>query len=449
MAAVQIDSLVLILLLLYSALSFFLTLRKPKIGLFVTIPIIGLGFEESGIIKGSFIVLISVAIVLNTFLTKKTLRINSKVRFLLSIVGIYLVWVLVRGIFVEHNIWFWLYWIARRIAAPLLIALLMLFLIHKKADLIKFCYAVVAFIFITSVIGVLQYFNVSNIFWRMREVLGIDESIGYQVHGRVRIPGLASYVVPLSYQLLSAVPLLMALVLSRLKLAAPKGITALALIIVSLCLVLTFMRAAILGSFLGSVIVFVWMFRSKITDYWTPLFVLLVGLCLLFLVFFQEHPRKEILKLGGTYYERIPVFLVASKVLAANPIGVGYHYLEEAAEFYPTVFHLARSEAVLWAFPHNIFLTIGVTLGFPAILLITIFYFYIIKYLYQASKTGDKAYKVLSIGILGTFVSYLTNAMFHNASPFFADPFNWFFIGIALVVINTYRAEAYAKTATS
>ncbi|RLG19868.1 hypothetical protein DRN74_06310 [Candidatus Micrarchaeota archaeon] len=72
----------------------------------------------------------------------------------------------------------------------------------------------------------------------------------------------------------------------------------------------------------------------------------------------------------------------------------------------------------------------------PGLILLIMFYACLFPLL-RVSKSPGGSHPFLNgarIGLLGAFTGYLVNSLFHNAGPFIGDPFNWYFVGLALAV---------------
>lgn len=421
--------------LIYAALSFLIAIIKPTIGLYSLVPIVGLGFEDSGLLKGGLALLIWAAIFIHILITRRKLQVSGRIKFFLFIFFVYLLLVFSRIFLEEGSAAFWLQWIAARLGAPLSFVFLIIFFLKEKRELVVFLYVIIGFTFVTATVAILQFFNISDFFWQMREALGVPKSIAYFIENKTRVSGLSSYVVPLSYQLLSVIPLLTVFSIVKVKLFLPKIVIVLITTTISIALMLTFMRAAILGVFIGVFIVFILMFRSKLSSRFSAVFFPSLLLFLFTIVISQGNIYQGIFRLDESVFERIPVTIAASKILAMNPLGVGSKYSEGVKDIYSDIEYYPRAELALVLFPHNIFLNVGILFGWMAIILVIIFYVLLFKQLYKTTQDNDKVLRAVSIGLIGSLAAYLINAMFHNASPFVGDPFNWFFLGSAFWVI--------------
>ena len=444
MTELGISPVVLTGFFIYATLSFFAAIIKPAAGLYSLVPVVGLGFEESGLLKGGFSLLIWGAIFIHILITRKKLRISGSIKFFLLVFFSYLLLVLSRIFLEEENAAFWLQWIAGRLGAPLSFLFLIILFIKEKRELVVFLYVLIGFTFVTAAVAILQFLNISDFFWHMREVLGVPKSIAFFFEYKTRVSGLSSYVVPLSYQLLSVIPLLVVFSMVKIKLFLPKKAIVLITAITSIALLLTFMRSAIMGAFIGVLTVLFFMFRLKLVSRFSAAFFSIALLFLFVIVISQGNIFHRILRIDSTVFERIPVTIAASKILAMNPLGVGNEYQERVKNIYSDIESYPRAEQALVLFPHNIFLNVGILFGWAAIILVIIFYWQLFRLLYKNTRNDDKVLQTISIGLIGSFAAYLINSLFHNSNPFVGDPFNWFFIGSAFWVIIHSR-DKYAQ----
>jgi O-antigen ligase len=87
---------------------------------------------------------------------------------------------------------------------------------------------------------------------------------------------------------------------------------------------------------------------------------------------------------------------------------------------------------------HNQFLNVLIYYGFPALMILVLFYFIIFKRLLGdwallKNKKNDE-YNWLVLGIGGALISYIINSLFHNEGIFVGDIFSWYLIGLFLAV---------------
>jgi O-antigen ligase len=429
------------LLLVYTVFSFFLTLFRPDYGILTVVPIILLGFSDSSAIKGGFIFIVALAVLLNTLFTKNKFVISRKMIPPILLVLLFIFWVLFRSLIDAGDLYFWSFWVLKRIITPGLLSVLILYLVRSEKEIVRFLGFLFLFITIGAVLGILQYLFKDSIFWIPREALGLPSSIAYQILGRVRITGLSSYVIPLSYSLLTVIPILVAMCFAHFKDVNSKFLIFSSLSISALCLVLTFIKSGIGGAFLGSVLVIILLVKSGSLKKQTLifLFVIFASICLLFA--FNGEISRRVFSLGQTSYERIPIWFSAARILVDNPMGVGYSYGEEAESVFSEVSSYSGSGVVLVQFPHNIILGTASILGLPALVIIILFYVYIFKGLLKVYKYEGGNLQIIAIGMIGSFFAYIVNAFFHNNSPFFGDSLNWIFIGLAFTLINSVRLK--------
>lgn len=425
-----------IILLAYAVLLFCLAVYKPKLGLYLIIPIIGLGFADSSVIKGGFIAVLTLAAMLHLLVRRTTYSLRREVLLLVLVILLFAIWVLIRGLITHESISFWVFWVVKRLLAPGLLALFTVFFIRTEKEVITFIKILCGFAAVTALWGVLQYFSNNHFFWEVRELLGVPASIAYQIAGKVRITGLSSYVVPLSYQLLSVFPLALSLIMLKPKKISYPFLAILTAGLLFFCLVFTFMKAGIAAAALGGFVMYLLFLRFRILKPGGSLFIAFALIPTLVFTLLTTNVSEKIFSLGDTSYERIPIALAAIKIFSMYPLGVGYAYSEHVSDIYLEINQFVGSKAALVQFPHNLFLNISVILGLPALILAIFFYILLFQNLWKLFRLRNRRLKIITIGLGGSFVAYLLNVMFHNNSPFFGDTFNWLIIGLAIAVIH-------------
>ena len=174
-----------------------------------------------------------------------------------------------------------------------------------------------------------------------------------------------------------------------------------------------------------------------------------VGLVLLIIVaavFLIEPIRSRFIHLDESAYARLPMALAAFKIWLANPLGVGYgQFSAQAEQFFSELAGFRGAQQILHTGAHNQFLNTLVFYGLPGFLLLLILYKRVLQTLQSLWKNAQDSWgKGVALGLLGGFVSYLVNSLFHNAGPFISDPFHWYFIGLAVALWIINREHGYA-----
>ncbi len=99
--------------------------------------------------------------------------------------------------------------------------------------------------------------------------------------------------------------------------------------------------------------------------------------------------------------------------------------------------------------PHNQFFGILVYYGYPGLILLVLFHFFVLRSLYYSYRlinrqTNDNTETfVLFFALVGGLTAYLINSLFHNAAPFFGDWFYFIWVGL---VLSTERILASSCT---
>jgi O-antigen ligase len=409
---------------------------RPKWGLYALVPIIGLGFSDASAVKGGMVALVATGFLIHFLVHRGRLRWRQEVVSLVLVVLGLIVWVAFRGLFGGEGIGFWFFWVIKRLFATSVVALLVLLSIETQEDAWTFAKIIIGFAVITALIGILQYVPGWQIFWSAREVLGVPNDIAYQIFGKVRITGVAAFVIPFAYQLLSIFPVALTWCVVAARRKGGMLVPLLGTFIIFTALVLTFVKAAIGGAIIGGMVALALLVPHYLSR---QRFMRLMAGALLaagLVTLLVPAVRSNVFRLGDSSYERIPIALAAVQVLAANPLGSGYDYNRRVAEIYDTISDRPGAELALVQFPHNILLGIGVILGIPALVFVFLFYLLVFRGLYRIRTEGSPDLQLLAIGLLGSFVAYVINACFHNNNPFFGDTFNWMLIGLVLAVMN-------------
>lgn len=437
----------LIVLGIYAIAVFVMTFFRPKWGLFALIPIIGLGFWHASVLKGGFLIVVSIASLLHWLVTRKQIKVSQEVRWITGALFVFVAWIIIRSFFGFEGFSFWAFWIIKRLGATLLLATLIVVFIKTKKDILTFAGVMVGFATVTALVGILQYVPGLEFFWTAREILGLPPDVAYQIIGKIRITGISTFVIPLSYQLLSLFPIALAWCLARATNREKRRVVLLyfSAVIIFVGLVLTFIKAGIGGAVIGGGVVVAMLARARLVK---PVILKCLAGCAvagIVIAFLVPTLRNNVFRLGDTSFERIPIAVAAMTVIKMHPLGVGYSYYAKVDSIYSEVEEYQGSRAALVQFPHNIILGLGAILGIPAVLIALVFYVLLFKGLWRVARIKDESghniLQVLAIGLLGSFVAYLVNAMFHNNNPFFGDTFNWLLIGLTLAMINGSRND--------
>ena len=320
--------------------------------------------------------------------------------------------------------------IGGRILVGLIIAFCIWFLTTEIRHVRFLTYTLVFAMVVSAIVGIGQ-FLIGGPFVRLWELRGgylpklRQVQIGY-------IAGLAAYSIPLGYQLCTCVPLVSSLVISRsTRYRKTLGVIFLLLL---LALFLTQSRSAIIGGIVGMAVV-AWLSSIR-RNLKAPFLVLSLGAVAYLAYGMYVNPRM------ATFTEysaqaRLPLFIAAFWTGITHPLGTGRGmYREVAGSFYEMVENLPSASAVLRHTTHNQFLNMLGYYGLPGLVLLIMFYVFLFRLL-RVSKSYGVSHPFLNgarIGFLGAFTGYLVNSSFHNAGPFIGDPFNWYFVGLALAV---------------
>jgi len=325
----------------------------------------------------------------------------------------------------------------------ILLGMFIYLVIENKEYFEKYLFIILLLVATSALIGFLQFLDISWA-WQLREIQG-------PILYKAEPAGLALLTLHLSYQLGCTLPLALAMVMSRTSHPKKRLFYICALAIIALGLIVTTVRSAILGALVGSLLT-VFMIR----EYKKALMLLLP--LIIFALFIFSSVDISSLKPIVTFSDesasaRLPLFVSALNIAKDNPFfGLGSGGFQKVAEsYYGYVYQMRGAHAIAITGPHNQFLNTLVYFGIPGLLLLFIFYFTLLKRLIFTQKTScDKYYQYISAGLLGAFISYIINSLFHNTGPFLSDPYNWFFIGAAFVIFKLHnRSEPQPEQSPS
>ena len=335
---------------------------------------------------------------------------------------------------------------------PALLVLIMLALIGNWKSIRVFVYIMLLGGALTAFVAVMQMLGI-GFFWQLRENLGIIRT-GIYAHtsiiGRSRPGGLADYFIPLGYQLCSLIPVIFGLIVVKVESFRVRVLLWIALVIHFLGLISSLDRAAVFGAVIGLLVVLLLspLRRSRKL----VLAMMIVGIVLSSILFLQ--PLKHRLTPGRREFKglnRVYTAYVATKTIFDNPLGTAklveaydeYHY-DALMSSWGTYFTGVNS-------PHNQFLNTGVEFGFPALLMLILFYHRVFDTLISVRKRvlPDRFMYGLSIGLVGSFLSYILNSLFHNDGPLRGDFFNWFFVGLVVALEQVTSRSRYPLVASA
>lgn len=312
---------------------------------------------------------------------------------------------------------------------PILLSVLVYLVIENKKRFEKYIFLLVLLISTSALVGILQTLEISWA-WKLREMQG-------PVLNKPEPAGLALFSLHFSYQLGCALPLVFAMAM-RQKIHRRENIFYVsASTLITVAVILSTVRSAILGALIGSVFV-----HFILRKYKKGLILLLtLTIAVLFIFFSMDISRfKPITTISDRSAAlRIPLFFTALNVAKDNFLfGVGSGRFEEEAEsYYRYVDHMRGARTIFVTTPHNQFLNTLVYFGVPGFLLLLLFYFRLFKGLILIQKTSqDTYYRFFSAGLLGSFISYIINSLFHNTGPFISDPYSWFFVAATFLLFK-------------
>ncbi|MEW6417129.1 MAG: O-antigen ligase family protein [Nitrospirota bacterium] len=400
---------------------------KPHIGLYtIFLTDIWFSYHEGPISRRTIILFFVVSIYMIYFFYKKKFKIDKKVNYIVYTIFVLLLWGLFTDFLINKVPLKNFYASFARLWLPVLIALLLYFFIEKEKHLDKFIYIIIFGVSISGLIGILQFFW-GGVFYDIvprPENMNISSGVIFGLSGMPHI---------YASQLASTIPLILSIILSQHKF---RKILLISFAILTIALILTFVRSAIYGCTIGIITLFLFRLKKKIA---IKINILIVILLLLFSVLsgMTEH-GKRLFQVEGSALGRIPLAISAFYIAKDNPFGVGRgKYTEEVEEYLWQLKRFEYYHVVTVTTPHNQFLNVLVYWGIPGFLLLLFFYYKILKQVNIIRKTTNNEYlKTLSIGLFCSYIAYIINSLFHNNGAFTGDPFHWYFIGLTFCLIK-------------
>lgn len=388
------------------------------------------GIHLVGVHVPPIIAVISIYIAVTILFLKERFLISPAAEAILIVSFALVSWMFMRELLTGTDVLSALKVISGRVFVGILIAFSMLFLIDNVTSL-RFCtYLLLAGITFSGIVGLGQYF-IGEPFIRLWELTG-----GYLPRlGELQrgwIAGLASYSIPFSYQLCTFVPLVFGLISARS--IKHKNVYFIIFLILVASLFLTQSRSAVVGAVIGMIVI-LWSVGWAKRLVHLSLFVCFAAVAYLLYGIYVNPRMITFTELSAQM--RLPLFLAAVWTGFTNPLGTGrLAYLGIASSAYELVEELPSAEAVFVHTAHNQFLNILGYYGIPGLILLIVFYIFLFRLLrlkhMSLSSSAPGFLNGMRLGLLGGFVAYLVNSLFHNAGPFVGDPFHWYFIGLAL-----------------
>lgn len=328
-----------------------------------------------------------------------------------------------------------LHMIARQIM-PLAISMLILYWINNKKKIKIFLYFSIIVVAISAFVGIMQFFG-SDFFWELRLMIPGPENIpGMELDlFKSRIAGLAYFAVPLSYQLSFLLPLVLSLILQKNNNRLEKTFLITVFVVMTATVFMTLVRSAIIGVMVGFVAV---TYLSEIKKKFINV-TLIIVLCLS-VFYLSDVIFDRFTYMDESTYGRIPLAIAGLKMALMHPFGIGEgNYQFAASDMYYELSHLPGSEYMLVTSAHNQFINVLVSYGFAGLILLIIFYVLLFRELLKAGTCEDGFLNSFRTGVIGAFISYTVNSLFHNAGMFYSDVFIWYFIGLAFVCIKLFH----------
>ena len=318
---------------------------------------------------------------------------------------------------------------------------------HKKAFVLLFI-----FISINAVIGILQFFNVGQVYL-MREHLHKVQIIGQQG----RVIGLSRDVIEFGYTLQLGLMLALGFINTRFPASHKNSLRIFCiciLFILGVAMVLNGTRSVIGGVLLS--VFFYALFGQKLSKeklfsrryiVKAVLFIVCVVAISKFILNISTGSNELIDRLFSlkdpSALGRSPRFMLALDIFKQNLFGVGstVNYARKAMIHWgsigPNIGLGLNSFSV-----HNHFLRAFVFYGFIGGILFLVFFLRIlVACIKMWSIQGDYYLKGFFLGSCLFLVAYAVNIFFHNYGPLSGDNLFWFWLGLMVAAINIDREK--------
>ena len=326
--------------------------------------------------------------------------------------------------------------------------------------------AIIAATFISALWGMAVAFIGEPFLTLWQQIASVRELDLYRIFTEGRVTGFLPYASTFGYQLAAALPIAFAALIcgafgpSKPARRIYDALLFVILIALIAALVMNATRAAILGLLITAVIIiapslFLPHFRRR-------LFVIALLLSLPLLAFSDiglarngatplfgsdvspavdaanDPGAKENLRGIFSYSDwaaqsRIPLAVTALRYSIDHPLGAGAYRPNQPHA--PTNLDPESLNDVLNWQPHNQFLNMLATFGFPGLLLLTLFYALTARSLLHSARQilpqRDKTHLFLLIAITGSMTAYFIVSMFHPTGPFLDDWSHFLIIGLA------------------
>jgi len=316
----------------------------------------------------------------------------------------------------------------------LAIALVISHTCTNQAKLERIVSFIMYFCLFSAIIAILQYIFPGSLFCSWTRA------------GDLRPSGLFYYAIPFSYALCSAMPLLLANLLYKKKVARKYKFHFVILGIIFLGLLLSLVRSSILGVILSCGYVAVKMMKIK------PKTILLIclSIALTVLLFFQmdvylygQQTERSNLSYSRTFSGRVALAYAYGILSFKRPLGIGRTSNEDITEeVYSFGSHLQGASWIKTTSVHNNFILTSVYYGLIAGFGLVFFYLFIYKELSRLEfifRSSNQKGMWLIVGLKGVIISYMTTSFFHNNGPFLLDIIVWYYIGMVMALLKIFH----------
>jgi O-antigen ligase len=339
----------------------------------------------------------------------------------------------------------------RDMITGLMIMLFIPLAIRNIRDMKILCGAAFFIISASSLIGIMQHFN----------ILGMQSAtLVLHTWPETRIPGMAETELELSYILSSGLLILAGVFLLKGFGQGMKGIIFGVMLIIAIATYFTYTRSAIIAISAGLISLFLFI-KTRLKGELVLIAIILISGILASSPLADQYisGRSQDTQEDSTV-SRLILWQAGLSIALDHPligIGSGKEQFTSISEQYQSKVDrslIAYEKRAYWGYrtlgnepPHNDFLNIWLSFGiFALIVFIWLFIVTIRNYLSAYRKSRSSFIKGLSIGLAAALIAYVVNAFYHNVMA--AMSLFWILAGFSLAInkITLLRASSINNT---
>jgi hypothetical protein len=328
-----------------------------------------------------------------------------------------------------------------RTSMGILIALMIFHLFDSEKKIRIFINTLIILCLASSVVAIFQFVGSQWAYDIRSLILSNSEKFSSEEYQGIlkRPSGLTSFSIQFSYHIALVTPLCYSLFIytKRRLFKCILGISSLVFIFSAFG---SLNRSATLGILFGLIYVAINMKSKKTSLLFITGFLLITVTSVIIMIntpdnYLFFHVLDRFSNFNAGFNSRTTLLIGYGILSFLYPFGTG-NYTEslfiENKEYFT---FLPNWEILLETAPHNQFIHVLVNTGYLGLLLLIIFFLQIVSNLHSVKKYSTSLYlKSVSIGLVGSFVSYIISSLFHNGGPFSGELAVWHFVGLYFVI---------------